>query len=388
MNNYTIVDTLDPERWNKFVDEHPKGSIFHTSYMVEVFKGTKNNEPLFLAALDNAGEVLALLVAVRVKTLPGPLSSIGSRSIFYAEPLCREDALGVEALAALVKEHDRRMRNKVLFTEVRPIKANGPERTALERSNYQYEDYLNYLIDLRRPADELWSSLSNTCRANIRRSQKKGVKLVDMTTPEGVDVLYHFLDLTYALAKVPLADKSMFAEAVRVLQPLDMVRVFGAYLDESAEAQEPTTESASAPGHPPVGAPTALGTPIAACIVLLYKKVVYEWYWGVERTKSVYPAESITWHRIEWGHQNGYDQYDFGGAGWPNKPYGVRDFKAKFGGELVHYGRYRRIYSPWKFALAETGYEFLRNGVKSRLEGLKSGVRGRRSGVGRQNAEG
>ena len=46
------------------------------------------------------------------------------------------------------------------------------------------------------------------------------------------------------------------------------------------------------------------------------------------------------------------------GAGWPDVPYGVRDFKASFGGELVCYGRYRHVYSPWKMALAERVYEF------------------------------
>ena len=45
-------------------------------------------------------------------------------------------------------------------------------------------------------------------------------------------------------------------------------------------------------------------------------------------------------------------------AGWPDKPYGVREFKAKFGGSLVHYGRYRKVYSRWKMALAERAYEF------------------------------
>jgi lipid II:glycine glycyltransferase (peptidoglycan interpeptide bridge formation enzyme) len=108
------------------------------------------------------------------------------------------------------------------------------------------------------------------------------------------------------------------------------------------------------------------GSPVGACIVLLYKGVVYEWFWGVERTKSIYPAECITWHRIEWGLQNGYDLYDFGGAGWPNKPYGVREFKAKFGGDLVNYGRYRKVYSAWKFTLAEKGYDFVRNAVNPR----------------------
>jgi hypothetical protein len=36
----------------------------------------------------------------------------------------------------------------------------------------------------------------------------------------------------------------------------------------------------------------------------------------------------------------------------------VREYKAKFGGELVCYGRYRKVYSPWKLRLAERAYQF------------------------------
>ena len=334
MSRFSIVSTLDEERWNSFVCEHPKGSIFHTSYMMEVFRGTKHYYPLFLAALDASGEVAALLLSVRIQTLPDPLGIVSSRAVFYAEPICRDDACGVESLAALLTEHDRQMRNRTLFAEVRPIKAAGAERRALEQCGYKYEDYLNFLIDLDVPAGDLWSQLSNTCRANIRRGHKRGVHAEDATTEEGLDTLYDFLKLTYDYAKVPLADKSLFATALRVLQPHDMVRIFVAYHEDK---------------------------PVGACIVLLYKKVVYEWYWGVERTKSIYPAECITWHRIEWGQQNGYAQYDFGGAGWPNKPYGVRDFKAKFGGKLVNYGRYRKIYSPLRFTLASKSYDLARS---------------------------
>src|SRR6185369_8672646 len=116
LRHFRIVQSFDTDRWNQFVYQHAKGSIFHTSHMIEVFKGTRNHEPLFLAAVDNAGEVLALLTCVRVKTLNGVLSNLASRSIFYAEPICRDDHVGVEALAALLTKHDHQLQRKVLFT--------------------------------------------------------------------------------------------------------------------------------------------------------------------------------------------------------------------------------------------------------------------------------
>lgn len=336
LSQFTIVDRLEQEQWERFVSEHPKGCIFHTSYMVEVFRATKHYEPLFLAAIDSAGEVLALLVAVRIQTLPDPLGRISSRSIFYAEPLCQENERGVEALIALIAAHDAQMCKQVLFTEVRPIWAAGMERTALEQCGYEYEDYLNFVIDLRQPPEQLWNKMSKTCRDNIRRSERRGLRVEEVTSEEGVDLLYHFSQLSYERSKVPLADKSLFTAALKILQPHDRVQIRVVYYEE---------------------------TPIAAGVILMYKQLIYAWYGGFDRIKGVSPGECLTWHEVKWGHQHNYAFYDFGGAGWPDKPYGVRDFKAKFGGELVNYGRYRKVYSPWKLALAEKVYELSRSVV-------------------------
>jgi serine/alanine adding enzyme len=105
----------------------------------------------------------------------------------------------------------------------------------------------------------------------------------------------------------------------------------------------------------------------------------------VERVKSIYPAECITWHRIDWGRGHGFAHYDFGGAGSPHKRYGVRDFKAKFGGQLVNFGRYRKVYSPWKLALAERAYEVLRKSMYSRIW-KPAAVAGRPNSTGRGEA--
>jgi serine/alanine adding enzyme len=335
-----IVDSLDEPRWARFVCEHPKGSAFHTPELAKVFRATKNYSPLLLAGVDEHDEILALLTSARVQSLPDPLGKFASRSIFYTEPICRDNVDGRRALAAIIAEHDRRMKSRVLFTEVRPLAAPGPEANAFAASGYDYEPYLNFLVDLRQPEEKLWRKLTNTCRANVRRAERHEVKVEEVVTEEGVEAAFGLLRATYQRAQVPLADKSLFLQAFRILRPQSMLKIFVAYHEK---------------------------VPVGASVLLLYKKTVYEWYWGTERVRSLYPAECITWHRILWGKQNGFDIYDFGGAGWPDKPYGVRDFKAKFGGELVNYGRYRRIYSRWKFAVAEKTYDAVRKSLYSRL---------------------
>ena len=47
------------------------------------------------------------------------------------------------------------------------------------------------------------------------------------------------------------------------------------------------------------------------------------------------------------------------GVGTPDKDYGVREFKAKFGGEMVNYGRFGRINNEFLYAITEVGYNIL-----------------------------
>jgi lipid II:glycine glycyltransferase (peptidoglycan interpeptide bridge formation enzyme) len=47
-----------------------------------------------------------------------------------------------------------------------------------------------------------------------------------------------------------------------------------------------------------------------------------------------------TWAGILFAAENGFQYFDMMGAGKPNTNNGIRDFKAKFGGNLVEHGRF------------------------------------------------
>jgi lipid II:glycine glycyltransferase (peptidoglycan interpeptide bridge formation enzyme) len=48
------------------------------------------------------------------------------------------------------------------------------------------------------------------------------------------------------------------------------------------------------------------------------------------------------------------------GAGKPDEPYGVRDFKAEFGGELVERGRFLCIRKPLLYKIGTLGVKWLK----------------------------
>jgi lipid II:glycine glycyltransferase (peptidoglycan interpeptide bridge formation enzyme) len=77
------------------------------------------------------------------------------------------------------------------------------------------------------------------------------------------------------------------------------------------------------------------------------------------RSRGIFPSVLATWAAIEHGAASDCAIFDFMGVGKPDEPYGVRDFKMRFGGTVVNYGRYIRINNQLKYAVAELGYNFL-----------------------------
>jgi CelD/BcsL family acetyltransferase involved in cellulose biosynthesis len=172
-------------------------------------------------------------------------------------------------------------------------------------------------------------------RKQIRRGLRKGeVRITEVDRPEEIAICYDLLAETYAQARVPLADRTLFDAVFEVLYPKGMVKFLLARVGDAHAA---------------------------ASVELVYKNTIYGWYGGMDRAYTQFtPNELLTWHILSWGARNGYRVYDFGGAGKPDEGYGVRDFKAKFGGELVCYGRNICVHMPLTFALSKIGYPIYR----------------------------
>jgi lipid II:glycine glycyltransferase (peptidoglycan interpeptide bridge formation enzyme) len=221
------------------------------------------------------------------------------------------------------------MRRRVLFTEVRLMWESGAERIAMQRNGYARHEHLNFIIDATQSKDILWSRVKSSVRQNVRKCERQGFQVRELTGANAVDVLYDFLKSTYRRAEVPLSHRSMFDAACKILGPKQMVDLIAVYDRD---------------------------TPLAAYIMLVYKSRIFFWYGGSVRMPGVWPVDLLHWHEICKCHDLDFEYYDFGGAGEPHIPYGVRDYKAKFGGDLVNYGRYRKVYAPLKLALAERAY--------------------------------
>ena len=104
------------------------------------------------------------------------------------------------------------------------------------------------------------------------------------------------------------------------------------------------------------------GKVIGGSMVVADKRTVYEWFeCGLNAEfKDQYPSVLATFAGIQLALKTNRSRYDMMGAGEPGVPYGVRDFKAEFGGTLVEHGRFLSICKPALYRFGEWGVKRLK----------------------------
>ena len=336
-----IVNHLNEDEWKGFVEAHPEGNIFQTPEMFQVFKQTNRFQPDLWAAVSQE-RLLALFIPVHIRLFDHLPQRFSTRSILYGSVLVSPDILGYQALGDLLDAYTNEVEEKPLFTELRNLYDFQLLNPVFVEHGFEYEDHLNFLIDLNKSPDEVFQSISSNGRKAIRKAMRKGVHAEEVHDRKLIPVFYDLLQHTFTRAGVPLADISLFEAVLDILVPDGKAKMFLANFE---------------------------GRYIAASLELPYKDVIYSWFSGYDyEYRHLYPNDLLVWHALEWGAMNGYQVYDFGGAGRPDQEYGPRDFKAKFGGQLVNFGRYTYVHAPHTLTYSSFFYQIFRSvGIKTNL---------------------
>lgn len=321
---------IDKNKWRDFVINHPYGNIFQTPAMVDVYLKTLNYKPFVLICLNDNNEIAGVLVSVIQSEHKGLAGKLSSRAIVFGGPLVKDNLPEVTRL--LLESYNLNIQNKAIYTQIRNLNDNATNIYNFIDTGYRFEEHLNICIDLTKNEEHLWKSLHSKRRQQIRNSQKAGVVVSLITEIFEIKKAYKILNEVYSKACLPLADISLFINAFELLWKINHFVCFGAYLN---------------------------GELIGVRFCLCYNSTIYDWYAGSQiKFNHYYPNEIIPWEIFSWGIKNNYRLFDFGGAGHPQKPYGVREYKLKFGGELINPGRYQIIHRPFLYHVSKAGFYF------------------------------
>jgi serine/alanine adding enzyme len=343
--NYKIVDynQLSPGQWRSFIMQHSGSSVFHSDFMFKVYGRTPFHFPFALFALDNQGTIQAMLSGHVQTVMSGILKGLSSRAVMMQSPIYVEKS----ALDALLSHYSHVHGYKTVYSEIRNHIDSTDSKSIYFKHGYTFEDHLDILINLNQSPDLIFQNFEATRRKQINRGYKRGAYAVVIPNSdiEGIMQCLKIIQEVYLRIHLPVPVPEMIQAAA--LESGDDGKLVCFALKSNGEI-------------------------IGTRMVLCYKDKIFDWYAGskVEHYDK-YPNDILPWEVFKWGHENGYKEFDFGGAGKPNIPYGVRDYKLKFGGELVNFGRFHKVHSKIKYFIASHGFKAIKQ-----IKSLSSKVKG------------
>lgn len=325
MMNILFDNNINKDTWCAFVTSHPKGNVFQTPEMFDAFAATPGNEP-HVIALEESNRIVALMVWV-VMYEKGWKKRLSMRSVIQGGPLVENDK--AEWLSLLLREYEKVLDSGVIYTQIRNHNEMLTVNDAFQECGYRFHSHLNFIIALDNE-ESVWNRIGKGRIKQIRKAQKNNLSVTAYTgaelTDEKIEQGYAIIETVYKRAGLPLVD-------IAQIKAANQAKLLVLFFVQSAEGE------------------------VMGCrFGLLHGKEIYGWYAGSEsRFYNLYPNDILIWETLRWGIANGYEIFDYGGAGEPNKPYGVRAFKQQMGGTLVNFGRYEKIHHPWLYKFGVFG---------------------------------
>lgn len=326
------INNIDLSMWREFVKGHPKSSVFQTPEMYEVYKQTPNYVPLIFMAIHENGSCIGILLACIISEGEGVIGKFSSRSIIQGGPLVKDDDL--EICNRLLQEYNMYVSDKAVYTQIRNQYDNLSLNDAFQCNGYVFESHLNFIINTEYEDKTIWNKIGKSRKSHIKKAYSNGL-IVECYANDKIDCNlitqgYLIIKEVYHNARLPLASIDLFMNMSKSGNLVLFVVKYNNII-------------------------------IGCRFALAYNNILYGWYAGsYSLYYSKFPNDILIWETLKWAHYNNYKWFDYGGAGNPNKPYGVRKFKSQIGGDLVNFGRYECVHKEIKYKIGVLAYRIFK----------------------------
>lgn len=327
--NFNDIDLGD---WKSLVKASPTATWFQTREAFAFFDSLSFMES-FVMAVESCG-VLKGLVVGYVQKDGGKLKQFFSkRAIILGGPLLADD-ISDEELKTLLKALKNSQKRKAIYIESRNFNDYSQWQSVFAECGFAYEPHYNVQVETTS-LEAVNGRLDRNRRRNIKKARENGLVIDENPTEKELEAFYAMLDeLFRTKVKSPLYPYEFFAK----LRALPSSRFFMA---KNTEGE-------------------LLGGLIC---VALEGHAVYAWAacGDDQNHRALSPSVMANYAGICHAAENGYPRFDFMGAGKPDDGgYGVRDFKLKFGGELVEHGRFVHVCNAPLFNLGKLAVKIMK----------------------------
>ena len=329
MTIHRNISEINTEQWKQLIDNSSVASFFQTPECYDFYASMSFLKPFVFGVSEN--EKLAGLVCGYLIADGGKIMQFYSRRAIIQGGFLLDENISEIALQLLLKTCINELNNKAIYIETRNCSDFSKFRSTIEKSGFCYQRHLNFHIKTEN-IESAYAQLSSTKRRDIKISKKSGVETVELKTKDEITEFYTILQNLYKTKiRVPLFPVEFFEKFVS----FDGNKILGIKYD---------------------------GKIIGGSVCTCWNNVVYEWFvCGKDGDlKNIYSSTIATWNSIVYAVESGCGYLDMLGAGKPEKDYGVRDFKAKFGGELVEYGRFLYVCDNFLYRIGKFYIEKIR----------------------------
>ena len=256
---------------------------------------------------------------------------LSRRAIINGGPYLSEE-ITEDEVKELLNRCRKGLKGKAIYIETRNFSDYSRYQRLFEECGFVYEPHYDFVVNTQtlEVAEE---NLGKSRKRDVRTSLRDGATIVEEPSQVQVEAFYEVLQNLYRTkVKTPLFSRDFFIRLSR--EPFSKFLLI--------EYQ---------------------GEIVGGTVCVFDDETVYEWFaCGKDGMfKNIFPSTLATWAGIRFAAQTDHQRFDMMGAGAPgDKGYGVRDFKAKFGGELVEYGRFKCILNKPLYSIGKLGVKLMK----------------------------
>ena len=357
MTQLLTYPDIDPQQWQALIDRSPYATWFQTKEAYEFYAALSSELIPFAFGIEECRGDEAIrqlgdkdgsrLVGVIVGYITRERNAIKQfftrRAIIIGGPVIDNDTTAEEVAALLnavkkLQRSDLQPKGRTtatrstglspIYIETRNFHDYSPWKEVFETCGFLYQPH----YDIHVHCDTAHTMSEQRIR-QVKKAIKNGVEIAEASSEQEIRDWCRILSHLYRTkVRTPLFSAEFFLEFYR--------KGWGKYLLVKHEGR-------------------VIGGMMCP---ILEGKAIYEWYvCGMdEEYREQYPSVMATYAAIEYAKTNALPLFDFMGAGKPDIPYGVRDFKMEFGGEMVEYGRFLCIRKPLLYKIGLIGVKLLK----------------------------
>lgn len=318
---------IDKQDWRLLAETSPISTWFQTDEAYRFYQSV-SDMCAFVYGVMEEDKLVGVIVGYTIQEKCKLKQYFTARAIVVGGPLLDENIS--ESALTMLLQTVYKQQGEAIYIEMRNLHDYSRWKTVFMTNGFAYQPHLNIQV-----ACNDQHSMSEQRQRQVKKAIKNGAEICGASSEQEIRDWYQILRQLYRQkVRTPLWSEAFFLQFYR--------NGVGKFLLVKYE-----------------------GKVIGGMMCPIFSsKAIYEWYvCGLdEEYNEQYPSVMATYAAIEYAKQNAIPMFDFMGAGVPDKPYGVRDFKMEFGGEVVVYGRYLCIRKPLLYKIGKWGVKILKLG--------------------------